>query len=87
MSSLCPQDRTPLPSTSHEFVQRVAARSEPVPTEDPDPVGTRSEDGLTPLESTLIKMLASDSKPLTRTLSSLDATLIRNIGGGPVMVN
>jgi hypothetical protein len=28
-----------------------------------------------------------DSKQLTQTLSPLDATLMKNIGGGPVMVN
>jgi len=45
--------------------------------------------GLTNLESTLTEKRASvDSKPLTRTLSSLDATLTKNQGGvGSVMVN
>ena len=28
-----------------------------------------------------------DSKPLTQTLSPLDATLTKNLGGGAVMVN
>ncbi len=28
-----------------------------------------------------------DSKPLTLMLSLLDATLTKNVGGGPVMVN
>src|SRR6266852_5799886 len=38
---------------------------------------------LTHLESTLIQMRASvDSKPLTETLSPLDATLTKNMGGG-----
>jgi len=43
---------------------------------------------LTHLESTLIQMRASvDSKPLTETLSPLDATLTKNMGGGSVMAN
>ncbi len=44
MSSLRPQDRASLPLTSAEFIQRVTAWSQPIPTEDPDPVGTRSSD-------------------------------------------
>ena len=50
--------------------------------------GNRFMARLTHLESTLIEMRASvDSKPLTYTLSPLDATLTKNIGGGSVMVN
>ena len=42
----------------------------------------RSKAELSHLESTLIGMSASvDSKPLTQTLSPLDATLTKNIGG------
>jgi len=41
-----------------------------------------------PLESTLTVPLASvENKELTEMLIPLDATLTKNIGGGPVMVN
>ncbi len=43
---------------------------------------------ISPLESTLIDRPASvDSKSLTQDLSPLDATLTKNTGRGPVIVN
>ncbi len=73
-----PSPHTSLPPTSAEFVRHVEAGLH---------TGGAPRRRQTLLESTLTHHPATvDSKPLTETLSPLDATLTKNAGGGIVMV-